>query len=215
MDDDRDAVGIASAKLQDACRLVQNEGVTEAIALGPAAVPELVALLEKPDDETKAQAMFALSEIADARARTAFRRALHDSDERVRSYAARGLGRLGDPDALAAFVQTIGDAPDPAHADMTSSVEGLGRMGLVAVSSLIELLMDPDQLTRLRAQRALELLVSRRHGFRAGHGFPSPAAEQAMTAEWRSNGGYCYDASHEERAAAVLKWRRWAANAEE
>jgi len=215
MNGGRERPGPVSAKLKAGDPLVQNEGVREAIALGAAAVPELVALLDLPDDDTRAQAMFALSEIADGRARTAFRRGLDDGDERVRSYAARGLGRLGDPAAMTAFVQTLGDAPDPLHADMTSSVDGLGRLGLVSVSSLLDLLMDPDMLVRLRAQRALELIVSRRHGFRAGQGFPSPVAEEEMRAQWQANGNYRYDASSEERAAAVSKWRRWAAEAKE
>jgi HEAT repeat protein len=189
--------------------------VSEAVSLGSAAVPELIKLLGLPDGDTRAQAMFALSEIADARARTAFWRGLHDADERVRSYAARGLGRLGDPDAVTAFVQTLGDAPDPLHADMTSSVDGLGRLGLTAVPSIIDLLMDPDKLIRLRAQRALELIMSRRHGFRDGEGFPSPAAEEEMRKEWRANGDYRYDAASQKRATAVAKWRGWAAQVTE
>ncbi len=208
---DPERLGTALVKLRAGDPLVQNEGVSEAVALGGAAVPGLMAVLDEPGDDTRAQAMFALSEIADARARDVFRRGLHDGDERVRSYAACGLGRLGDPDAVTALARTIGDAPDPLHADMTPSVDGLGRLGLGAVPSVLGLLMDPGELSRLRAQRALELIVSRRHGFRAGQGFPSPAAEEQMRAEWTANGDYRYDAASQDRAAAVAKWRAWAA----
>jgi HEAT repeat protein len=208
-------VETASAKLRASDPHVQNEGVSESIALGGAAVPELIALLDLSDDDARGQAMFALSEIADARARNVFRRGLHDGDERVRSYAARGLGRLADPGALAAFVQTLNDAPDSLHADMTPSVEGLGRLGLAAVPSVLDLLLNPDELVRLRGQRALELIVSRRHGFRTGEGFPSPAAEEEMRAEWNANGNYRYDAASEEREASVAKWRSWAAQVTE
>jgi len=66
-------LGNFSAKLRASDPLIQNEGVGEAVALGSAVVPELIALLDVPDDDTRAHVMFALSEIADGRARAAFR----------------------------------------------------------------------------------------------------------------------------------------------
>src|SRR5919198_6603025 len=103
----------------------------------------------------------------------ALRKALDDPDEQVRSEAAVALAELGEPEALDALIRTIDDAPDPLHLDMTPSVRALGAYGRDAFPPLLDLLDAPEELTRLHAQRALELAVYRRHGFVAGQGFPT------------------------------------------
>jgi hypothetical protein len=75
--------------------------------------------------------------------------------------------------------------------------------------------MDNDEMTRLHGQRALELLLSRRHGFRSGRGFPSTEAAERMRTEWQNLGDYDFAADVQRRGDAVAKWQRWLAYAHE
>jgi HEAT repeat protein len=194
--------------------ITQNEGVASAIQIGPAAVPFLLALFDEPGIN-RGQAMYALAQIGDPRAEEVFLKALGDSNERVRAFGAQGLVRLGHPSAMAASLQTLNDAPDELHLDRTPSVAALGDMGLKPVGRLLDLLMNRDERTRLRSQRALERILARRHGLRRRQGVPSEADEEAMRAEWRANGDYDFRATEEARSASVARWRRWLAAATE
>lgn len=202
----------AIKKLRSDDVLTQNEGVKELIGIGRPALSELVTVLDDESAGTRAQAMYALSEIAVPESADAFKKGLNDEDERVRAYSAAGLSHINDPDALAAAIQTINDAPDEAHLDLTPSVFALAGMGLNAVTPLLDLLTDDDENTRLHAQRALEIIVARRHGFEAGKGFPTEAARGDTEAEWQANGNYNYAASAAERLASIEKWREWLRN---
>ncbi len=198
----------ALAALHSKDVLTQNEGVTAAIQIGSPAVPALLELLDEPG-VNRAQVMYALAQIGDRRADKAFVAGLRDSDERVRAYAAQGLVRSGHPDALAASLETLNDAADEMHLDRTPSVASLGGMGLDAVPPLLDLLMDEDEMTRLHSQRALELIVMRRYGFRPGQGFPTREAEEQARAAWRDHGNYDYAANAATRADAVSHLREW------
>jgi HEAT repeat protein len=195
------------ARLASDDPLVQNEGVAGAVALGAEAVPSLLPLLDDPQALRRSQVAYALSAIGDPRAIPAFRKGLDDPDERVRAYSAVGLARLHTEDASAACVRTLDDAPDPLHADVTPAVDALGEMGLPAAPALLPALGSADQLTRLHAQRALEAMVSRAHGWVPGRGFPSPADDRAAAAEWRARGDYSADAPPSVRAASIEAWR--------
>lgn len=138
----------------------------------------------------------------------ALRSDLDDPDEGVRAAAAVGLAEAGDPAALDALIRTIDDAADPAHLDVTPAVSALGGLGLRAVPPLLDLLESSERMTRLHAQRALEMVVYRRHGFVPGRGFPSDRAEQAAREELISS-GYDFDAEPELRAAAIRRLRTW------
>jgi hypothetical protein len=72
-------------------------------------------------------------------------------------------------------------------------------------------MMHDDETTRLHAQRALEMIVSRRYGFEGGKGFPNPESEQQARTDWQNNGNYDYTADAAARAIAVTKWRQWLA----
>ena len=120
------------------------------------------------------QVMYALSSIGDPRAVAAFRRGLDDPAESVRASAATGLARLGTEDALAACIRTLDDAPDPLHLDMTPAVDALGGMGLSAAPALLAPLASANSLTRLHAERALQQIVYRKHGWVAGRGSHPP-----------------------------------------
>jgi len=202
----------AIKKLRSDDVLTQNEGVQELIGIGRPAVSELITVLDDQSAGTRAQAMYALSQIGAPETAEAFKKGLSDEDERVRAYAAAGLSRINDPDALAAAIQTINDAPDEMHLDLTPSVFALAGMGLSAVTPLLDLLIADDENTRLHAQRALEMIVARRHGFEAGKGFPTEAARDDTEAEWQANGNYNYAAPAAERLASVEKWREWLRN---
>ena len=204
----------ALAALRSDDVLTQNQGVATAIQIGAEAVPGLLSLLDE-SGVGRAQVMYALAQIGDTRAQQAFTAGLHDSDERVRAYAAQGLVRMGHPDAIAACLRTLNDAGDELHLDRTPAVEALGRMGLRPVPALLDLLMDADRNTRMHAQRALESIAAQRYGFRPGLGFPDPQAEEAMRDEWRANGDYQFDADRKLRAQAVVKWRQWLQTAKE
>jgi HEAT repeat protein len=201
----------ALAQLRSDDVLVQNEGVAALIGIGAAAVSSLLPLLDEKPAGLRAQVMYALARIAEPETAEAFQRGLKDSDERVRAYAADGLARIGHTDAMAASLQTLNDAPNEAHMDMTPAVYSLGKMGLKAVPELLDLLMSEDESTRLHAQRALEMILNGRHGFQFGQGFPTPEADNQARAEWQANGNYDYAADAASRAASVEKWRSWLA----
>lgn len=203
-----DALTAAVAKIRSEDVMAQNEGVAELIQIGATAVPVLLPLIDEVAS-IRAQAMYAISRIADPGTSEALKRGLQDNDDRVRAYAAEGLARIGHPDAVSACIRMINDAPDILHGDLTPCVTALAEMGLIAVPALLDLMMHEDEITRLHAQRALEMNLSRRHGFRGGLGFPSPAAEQQARAEWQANGNYDYAADAAARQAAVEKWRQW------
>src|SRR5271155_405066 len=121
------------------------------------------------------------------------------------------LNDASDPNrlsALSACLQTINDGPDELHGDITPSVLALGQMGLSAVPSLLDLLTHDDTMTRLHAQRALEIILERRQGYIRGKGQPE-ADGLGIRELWRANGDYDYSADAETRAASVSKWRRW------
>lgn len=211
---DSERLAAALNALRSGDVLTQNEGVTAATQLGAAAVAGLLSLLEERG-VNRAQVIYALAQIGDSRAEHAFLAGLKDGDEHVRAYAAQGLARIGHPDAMIACMQTLNDAADEAHLDKTPSVAALGEMGLEAVPLLLDSLMDKDETTRLHSQRALELILNQRHGFRSGQGFPSAEAEEKMRTEWRNNGDYDYGADPQRRGEAVAKWRQWLAETKE
>jgi HEAT repeat protein len=107
---------------------------------------------------------------------------------------------------LDAWLAAIDDDPDPAHLDVTPAVRALGAMGDRAVPPLLDLLLSESEETRLHAQRALELIVYRRHGLEPGRGFPSAEAEQAARDELVSAGyDHAGDKAAREAAAARLR----------
>ncbi len=115
----------------------------------------------------------------------------------------------GDDDAdVRALVAALDDGASPAHLDVTPAVTALAALGRRAVPALLGALASESEMTRLHAQRALEGILEREHGFVPGRGFPTPADEEALRAEWRANGSYDYAAEPAARAAAIALWRR-------
>jgi len=192
-------LSLVAAALRGSDIAAQNEAVATAIAAAGAAVPLLLSLWRQPD-VARWQVVYALERIADPRAEGVFAAGLHDSDERVRAYAARGLARVGHPGALDALLSTLNDAADPLHLDLTPSVEALAAFELEAVAPLLERLLDDDAMTRLHAQRALQLIVARRL---------APAAEETLRSMWQQHGDYAWDADVDRRRSAVALWQDW------
>jgi hypothetical protein len=107
------------------------------------------------------------------------------------------------------LVKTINDDPDPLHADVTPSVLQLIEKGLPAVRAVLDLLDAPELLTRKRAQRVLEGVVMRRHGWVAGQGYTDPDGQKKTQDLLADNGNYQAGAAPKARKRTIEKWRRW------
>ncbi len=201
------SLDLAINKLRSDDAQVQNQGIEEVIKIGKKAVSELISLFDEKACGCKDQVMFALAEIADPSALSVFEKGLLDKNEYVRAYAALGLMRIHHQDALSALLMTINDGPDISHLDITPSVSALSEFGSKAFLPLLELLMHDDEMTRLHAQRALELIMDKSQDFRPGQGFPSDEAEERARALWAENGNYDYSADANSRSIAVKKLR--------
>jgi len=103
-------------------------------------------------------------------------------------------------DEIATLVENINASPEPLHADFTSEVRALVRSGLPAARAVLPLLMSPDELTRLRAQRVLE-------GVSRNVLADTWGGDWALL--WHENGDYQWRAAAEKRQAAVEKWWAW------
>lgn len=109
-------------------------------------------------------------------------------------------------DEIAAHIRALDNDADELHADMTPAAGALAEIGEPALPALLEPLAAPAELTRLHAQRALEGVIYRRHGFRSGGGFADPGGEDAARRDLQGI-GYEYDAGEEERRAALERLR--------
>lgn len=119
-------------------------------------------------------------------------------------------------DEIKQLIETIDDNPDRLHVDITPSVLRLSELGLSAARAVLELLDAPDFWTRRRAQRVLEGVVMRHHGWVPGRGYPDPHEGQEQTqALLEANGNYQADAPQEARRDAIERWRRWLEEAEQ
>lgn len=107
------------------------------------------------------------------------------------------------------LVRTIDDDPDPLHTDFTPSVLALIEKGLPGARAVLDLLDAPELPTRRRAQRVLEGVVMRRHGWAAGRGYADPGGERRTEELLKENGDYQADAAPEARRRAAERWRRW------
>lgn len=103
-------------------------------------------------------------------------------------------------DEVAFLVEHINRSPEPLHADFTNEVRALVRIGLPAARAVLPLLLSPDELTRLRAQRVLE-------GVSRDVVADTWGADWALL--WHENGNYHWRAEAELRQSAVGKWLAW------
>jgi len=96
--------------------------------------------------------------------------------------------------------------PDGLHADRTPAVARLIELGEPALLPLCDQLDHPDQLHRMRAQRAVEGITRRSFGF-DGHAWPDGALD-TWSAWWQ---GIAYDAADSpgDRATAIARLQQW------
>lgn len=106
------------------------------------------------------------------------------------------------------LVAAIDAHPEPLHADYTSEVRALVRIGMPALPAVLPLLMAERELTRLRAQRVLEGVT---RAWAAAH--TPAAAQRAWELLWHEQGGYDWRAPAEMRAMALARWQAWLAEA--
>jgi HEAT repeat protein len=150
--------------------------------IGSDSVPSLVEVLKNPDPDIRWKAAVALGEIGDHRGISPLVDLLGDSDRFVRSRAAYALvhigppavpsltealnhpdasvrlgavgalGKIGDPQAISALVDALGDrSPDVRQ----EAISALSSQGERAIPLLSERLHDPDRFIRRRAVLAL------------------------------------------------------------
>lgn len=133
---------------------------------------------------------------------------LDNPDEYMRSQAALALQRMGHPRAMEACLRTLNDGEDMLHLDYTPAVRCLTEIGQPALDPLLPYLLRDDEITRLRAQRAVEGITIRL--FQVNN--ENQAEVEARWRKWWKEMGYSYDADPETRQAGVAKIRAWIEN---
>jgi HEAT repeats len=131
---------------------------------------------------------------------------LNSSDEIVRVQAAQALQKMGHPQALEACLKIINDAPDPLHLDMTPGVQCLRSIGKPAFLPLLDYLQSEDQLTRMRAEKAVLWISKTYFGF-DGKQWSNNGLDS--WSEWWQDMGYDADATVEQRKESVKRMRSW------
>ncbi|MBI3892035.1 MAG: HEAT repeat domain-containing protein [Candidatus Wallbacteria bacterium] len=101
----------------------------------PGAVPAVMALVQDPWFECRAGACRFLSRVRHGPARPALLHLLHDAHDHVKEWAARGLGRLGNPADAHVLEDLLGEAnfarlPADAQADLEPLFRQLHRRGV-------------------------------------------------------------------------------------
>ena len=131
---------------------------------------------------------------------------LDSPDEAIRASAAAALHGMAHPEALNACLKTLNDDADKLHADYTPSVHCLIEIGLIALMPLTDSLLAADEMTRLRAQRAVE-------GITQNIWIQKVSDKEIAEEEWRSwwtSLGYRYDQNDiHQRERGVLSLRNW------
>jgi HEAT repeat protein len=131
-------------------------------ALGPAS--------ESTDPQQRADIVRGLT-AASAAVVNVLGEGLGNPDERVRAACEAGLRTISEQHALAACLSTLDNETDEVQADMTPAVLAPSQMGWMAAPYLLDRMLVDKPTTRLRAQRALELIVVRAHGSSSVSGF--------------------------------------------
>jgi hypothetical protein len=94
----------------------------------------------------------------------------------------------------------------------TTSVSLLIKVGKPAVPKLVALMEEAeDEVSRIRAQTALNGIVLEQFGFRFGQGWVEADREEEVNRLLATLGRLDRGVPAEERRAAAQRWREWAA----
>jgi hypothetical protein len=115
---------------------------------------------------------------------------------------------------VAQLIRHINEKPFLDHADWTFASFALVKIGRPALKyGVLDLLVSPEELTRLRAWRVVEGVTLAEMGFVQGQGWPkgqdSLMQDEKWRELWRQNGSYDPDAPKEARDSAYKKWVQW------
>ena len=158
--------------LQDPIPILRGEA---ALALGrmayrkvdlPPLTDALAPLADDPPAEVRWRAVYALMRIADSSSFSILLKKTQDSDERVRMQAARGLGAIGNSDAVAALAKLA--TRDPDWRVRVNGTAALGRLRFTAPHLMIAA-ADSNEHVRLTGLDALgrQLELGKKAGFLA------------------------------------------------
>jgi hypothetical protein len=110
------------------------------------------------------------------------------------------------------LIASINDDPDKLHSDYTPAAHRLIELGEPALAPALDLMLSDDRITRMRAQRVIEGVTMRLHGFQFGQGWKDNNDELEWRRLWQSLGDLDFDAPVESRTESVELWRRWLAD---
>ncbi len=127
------------------------------LAMGPAAVPELIGAIERGREGVRPIAAELLGELGDPRAIPVLRAALDPTKDRLWSAAMRSLGQFRDAPTLQLAIKRLHNPEWGQRSLATYDVEQFHMPE--AEQALNAALSDPDQNVRARAGEALERLA--------------------------------------------------------
>lgn len=140
------------ALLRDQDRSVREAAIEALRAIGAQSVEALGTCLDQPDLSVQEAAAAILSTIADERVLPLLIKALQSSDWIVRMQAAKALGLVKHPDAIAPLIPLL---QDKVKAVREEAAAGLAAIGDSAIPSLVSALRHEEWLVRLHAVEAL------------------------------------------------------------
>ena len=149
--DPRAVVPLVSV-LRDGDRAVRDAAIGALLAIGEPAVITLGACLSDPVLTVQELASSVLAAIADARVLTPLMAALASPDWIVRMHAAKALGRIQDPGAVARLVPLLQDSVKAVREETSTALAAIGE---VALPSLLGALAHGEWMVRLHAVEAL------------------------------------------------------------
>jgi hypothetical protein len=135
---------------------------------------------------------------------------LNSPKESIRSNAAVQLYKLNHPQAIEACIKTINDLPDINHLDQTPSLECLIEIGKDALPSLAVLMLSDNEMTRLRASRAIATITFK--NILKNPDTKDKHAEHEEWKKWWSTIGLDYEAGSTEREKGVRRLLDWLEN---
>ena len=113
------------------------------------------------------------------------------------------------PDEIGELINRINESPDKLHGDYTPASQQLIAIGERALGAVLPLMLNDDSVTRLRAQRVLEGITMKAHGFTAGRGWATLTGEDEFREFWRGLGGLNWQSPPDAREKSVALWTRW------